>query len=53
MPKHTLAEKAKKILKHGLVKGRSLSDKQKKLFGLMAGGKTARLKEKAKKMHKR
>jgi len=32
-------KKAKKILKHGKVRGKKLSKKQKGLFGLIAGGK--------------
>lgn len=36
---HLGAEKAKKILKHGEVRGHALSKKQKGLFGLIAGGK--------------
>lgn len=30
--------KAKEILKHGEVRGHALSEKQKKLFGFIAGG---------------
>ncbi len=33
-------EKAKKILRHGEVRGHGLTKKQKGLFGLIAGGKT-------------
>ena len=35
-------QKAKKILKHGEVRGHPLSEKQKGLFGIVAGGKTPR-----------
>jgi hypothetical protein len=40
MPKHTPTKrKAKKILKHGEVRGKALTKKQRGLFGLIAGGK--------------
>lgn len=42
MPQHYMAQltskKAKKVLEHGEVKGHMLSEKQKKLFGMIAGG---------------
>ena len=33
-------KKAKKILRHGTVRGHALTKKQKGLFGMIAGGKT-------------
>ncbi|MEK6830169.1 MAG: hypothetical protein AABY15_08700 [Nanoarchaeota archaeon] len=40
-------EKAKEIMRHGEVKGHALSEKQKGLFGMIAGGGTpTRLKKK-------
>ena len=43
----TTKAKAKEILRHGEVKGKPLSEKQKGLFGLVAGGGTpTRLKKK-------
>ena len=38
--RHLSKGKAKKILRHGEVKGKPLTKKQKGLFGLIAGGKT-------------
>lgn len=32
-------EKAKKMMKEGMVKGKPMSEKQKGYFGMMAGGK--------------
>ena len=48
--KHKLtAKKAKKILRHGEVKGEPLSTRQKRFFGLIAGGgKATRLRKKKK-----
>ena len=43
-------KKAKKILKHGSVRGKPLTPKQQGLFGVIAGGrKPTRLKKKRKK----
>jgi len=39
MSKHLTKKKAKKILRHGSVRGRKLTKKQKGLFGAIAGGK--------------
>lgn len=51
MAKHLLTQhKAGEMLKHGEVKGHSLTKKQKKFFGFIkGGGKPTRLKEMAKK----
>lgn len=38
MPHPITAKKAKKILKHGEVRGKSLSKKQRGFFGARAGG---------------
>lgn len=46
MPTHkrVTREKAKKILKDGEVKGKPLTEKQRKLFGAIAGGQKRRKK---------
>lgn len=36
--KHVSKAKAKKIMKHGEVKGKPLTEKQRGYFGLLAGG---------------
>ncbi len=36
-------EKAKKILRHGVIRGKALTKKQKGLFGVIAGGKTPKI----------
>ena len=38
MAKHLTKKKAKKILKHGSVRGHKLTKKQKGMFGARAGG---------------
>ena len=42
LPSHTRKEKAKKILRHGQVRGKPLTKKQKGLFGVIASGKKPR-----------
>ena len=46
MPKKLTAHKAKKILKHGEVRGHPLTEKQKGLFGAVAGGQKMRKRKK-------
>ena len=41
--KHLSQRKAKEILRHGEVRGKSLTEKQKGYFGVVAGGKTTRI----------
>jgi len=40
---HLSREKAKEILRHGKVHGKSLTEKQEGYFGVVAGGKTPRI----------
>jgi hypothetical protein len=42
MAKKLSKQKAKKMLKHGKVRGKALTKKQKGLFGAVAGGKSKR-----------
>lgn len=48
MAKQLSPKKARKILKHGEVRGKPVTEKQRGLFGLIAGGSTpTRLKERS------
>lgn len=50
---HPSAEKARKMMKEGMVRGHPLSKKQKGLFGLVAGGgEPSKLKKMASKARK-
>ena len=50
MPKHKITKKkAKEILRHGEVRGRKLTKKQKGFFGARAGGAPVRRKKRRKK----
>lgn len=40
--KELTVEKAKKILKDGMVRGKPLTEQQRKFFGAVAGGETPR-----------
>ena len=46
MAKHLMKAKAKKILKHGSVRGHKLTPKQKRFMGARAGGSPIKRKKK-------
>lgn len=52
MTKKLTKSKAKKILKHGEVHDKPLTEKQKKFFGAVASGKTPKIKRKKKRRKK-
>ena len=54
MAKRMTRKKAKRVLRHGEVRGHKLTPKQKGLFGLIAGGgKPTRVKQSKRKARKR